>query len=79
MKIYEYIEPENNNQKIIYGTPFLVIAYYNEEWELCKVSWYDIKYNLDTIRNLYNNLMTDLMVSSELFEKYFRFSSDINE
>jgi len=37
------------------------------------------KYNLDTIRNLYNNLMTDLMVSSELFEKYFRFSSDINE
>ena len=79
LKIVEYVGPDNNNQHIQYGTPFLVIGYCGDVWELSKTSWYDLKENQDAVRYRYNNLMVDLSVSDEHYQKYFRFSQEISK
>lgn len=76
MKIYEYIGGENS-QKIQYGTPFLVIGFCDGEWELSQTTWYDVKHNTPAIVDLMDSLMVTMNVSPELFEKYFRFSCEI--
>lgn len=78
MKIVEYVGP-NNSQNIAYGTPFLVIGFCDGEWELSKTSWYDVKENQDSVRDLFNNLMVDICVKPEIYNKYFQFSVEIEE
>ena len=78
MKIVEYIGPKNNFN-IEYGTPYLVIGFCDGEWELSKTTWYDVKYNIDAVKGLFDNLIVNLDVSNDLFEKYFRFSCEISQ
>jgi len=78
MKIVEYIGPENS-QNVIYGTPFLVVGFCDGEWELAKTTWYDVKENHQAIHDLHDNLMVDICVHPEVFDKYFLLSTMIEE
>jgi len=77
-KIYEYVGGENS-LNIQYGTPFLLIGFCDGEWELSKTNWNDVKYNFSEVVYRFNNLMVDISVCNEHFQKYFRYSCSINQ
>jgi hypothetical protein len=75
-KIYEYVGGENS-LNIQYGTPFILIGFCGDVWELSKTNWNDVKHNAPAVIYRFDNLLVDISVRDEHFQKYFRYSCNV--